>query len=215
METTVYFVRHSEALKIIKNIKNNDSLQFINEKTVLSPIGERKAEILSKLDELKNIDYIISGSYARTVATAKYIAESNYLSLNINEDFGERKFGIDNYSELPNDFEYRQLFDENYKLQNGESQKEVRNRMLNALFETINFNKGKRIVIVSHSTAISFMLLKWLKNESCSSEVKLTFNDNIIIDNGFNAPELYKIVFDEQIEPIIIERIRPKELETI
>ena len=85
--------------------------------------------------------------------------------------------------------------------------------MINIAFAGVGRPLNKRIVIVSHSTAISFMLLKWLKNESCSSEVKLTFNDNIIIDNGFNAPELYKIVFDEQIEPIIIERIRPKELE--
>jgi probable phosphoglycerate mutase len=200
-------------MKKFKNINNKDSLQLINEKIVLSQLGEKKAEILSNLEELKNIDYIVSSSYARTTGTAKYIAEKNNLELNIDENLGERKYGISNYSELAEDFGYQQLIDENYKFLNGESQREVRERMLKSLLEIISINIGKKIVVVSHSAAISFMLLKWLKNESKPNEVKLVFNNDIIIDNEFNAPELYKLVFDESYEPVSIERIRPKELQ--
>lgn len=41
------------------------------------------------------------------MATAKYFTKDN--KLNIVEDFGERKFGIDDYNDIPTDFYKRQL----------------------------------------------------------------------------------------------------------
>ena len=51
--TTVYFMRHSEALKS-QNIKNSDTLQLQNEKWVLTIKGEYIAKEKSELEELKN-----------------------------------------------------------------------------------------------------------------------------------------------------------------
>ena len=50
MKTIVYLIRHSEQLKKINNIINNDNLQIQNEKTCLSIEGEMLASKISKLD---------------------------------------------------------------------------------------------------------------------------------------------------------------------
>jgi len=82
--------------------------------------------------------------------TAKYIAQKNNLEINVFDELGERKLGIDDLSELPLNFERKQFLDENYKINNGESQKEVRNRMHKVTMKILESNKNKRILIVSH-----------------------------------------------------------------
>ena len=75
-----------------------------NEKYILSVEGERKAKKKAKIDELKDISMVVSSNYVRAMATAKYICEENKRPLYIDEDFGERKFGIRSWEELPKDF---------------------------------------------------------------------------------------------------------------
>lgn len=203
--TIIYLIRHSEPMnQDIKQISNHDSLQTINEKNILSVIGEEKAKLLSKNKELQNIDYVISSNYTRAMATAKYICKENNKELNIIEDFGERKFGINNWNELPQDFGVRQFEDENYKIGNGESQKEVASRMYNALMDVVNKYQDKKIVIVSHATAITFLLMKL----GTYQERKIIFNNKILIDETFKwqAPEVFKLQF-EQNNLISIENI--------
>ena len=55
------------------------------------------------------------------------------------------------------------FLDENYKIGNGESQKEVTNRVYSTIIKILNKNRDKTIAIVSHSTAISY-LFKLLGN---------------------------------------------------
>lgn len=50
---------------------------------ILSVEGEIKADILSKNSEFKNVDKIYSSNYARAIGTAKYIANSNNICLNV------------------------------------------------------------------------------------------------------------------------------------
>ena len=179
MKTIVYLIRHSEPLKDINNIINNDNLQLQNEKTCLSINGEILASKISKLDELQNIDILFSSNYVRTISTAKYIANENNLKINVIEELGERKFGINNWNELPENFEMKQFVDENYKIGNGESQKEVSDRMYNCLMEIIKECKGKRIAIVSHSTAILYLLKKIVDIDNqgnCTFNGKYFFN---------------------------------------
>lgn len=157
MKTTVYILRHSEPTKL--NFCNSkDNLQLQNEKQILSPKGERRARILSEIEELQDIDVVISSNYVRTISTAKYIADKNNKALNIVDDFGERKFGINSWDELPRNFGDKQLEDENYKMSNGESRKEVTQRMLNALNNVLEQYRGKknRYSITWYSYVISF-----------------------------------------------------------
>ena len=90
--TIIYFMKHSEALKY-NNVSNNDSLQLQNEKWILTNNGEKIAKEKSKLDELQNFDIVFSSNYVRAIGTAKYFTTDK---INIDERFGERKFGINN-----------------------------------------------------------------------------------------------------------------------
>lgn len=206
MKTIVYLIRHSEPLKDINNIINNDNLQVQNEKNCLSINGEILANKISKLEELKNIDVLFSSNYVRTIATAKYIANENNLKINIISDLGERKFGINNWNELPENFEMKQFVDENYKIGNGESQKEVRERMNNVLIDILDKYKNKKIAIVSHSTAMLYLLKKYvdIDNEgNCLFNRKCFFN---CMEN-WKYCEIFKLEFEEN-KLINIENIK-------
>lgn len=89
--TQVYLIRHSEQLKIENRIVGNEESQISNEKIILSVEGEKKAQEISKLKELSNIDILWSSNYVRAIATAKYIAKQNHIEINIDESFNERK----------------------------------------------------------------------------------------------------------------------------
>ena len=89
--TQVYLIRHAEQLKIKNKIVENENSQISNEKIILSVAGEKEAEKISELEELKNIDILWSSNYARAIGTAKYIAEKNNIEINIDESFNERK----------------------------------------------------------------------------------------------------------------------------
>ena len=192
----VYLIRHSEGLKNKKDIINTDSLQLINEKNPLSVVGEERARMLSEMNEFNDVDVVISSNYVRAISTAKYIALKNGVDINIVESFGERKFGIDSWDELPEEFENKQFCDEFYKMPNGENRFEVANRMYDHLLKVIDNYYQDKIVILSHATAITFLLMKL-------GEVKgnvLFFNGKLIIDKGFswNAPDIFKLTFDNK-----------------
>ena len=143
-ENNSIFNQTFRTIEKINNIINNDNLQIQNEKSCLSIDGEMLASKISKLDELQNIDILFSSNYVRTISTAKYIANENNLKINIISDLGERIFGINDWSELPENFELKQLLDENYKIGTGESQKEVRERMNNILIDILDKYKNKK-----------------------------------------------------------------------
>ena len=80
--------------------------------------------------------------------------------------------------------EITQLEDENAKANGGESRKEVCERMLLLIEELLNDNKNKKIVLVTHATAITFLLMYWCKLVSADLETKarhLTFNNKDVI----------------------------------
>ncbi len=194
--TTIYLMRHSIVFKDINNHYNNESLQLQNEKMPLSVEGEELASNISKESELQNIDVVISSNYVRAMATAKYISNTNKVNLIVNSAFGERKFGVNSWDELPSDFGLRQNNDENYKVGDGESQKEVRERVYKALMEVVDKYKDKRIVIVSHGSAILWLLKQWCKVDLVDKYV--TFNDKVILeDNVFNCTT-FKLEFDDK-----------------
>ena len=193
--TTIYLMRHSKPLKV-DNSFNTDSLQIQNEKTVLSIEGEKIAQEKTQIEELKDVDVIYSSNYVRAIQTAKYIAEKNNLTINIVSDLGERKYGVESWNEKPEDFEKRQLLDENYKIGNGESQAEVRERMYDTIMRIVSNNKDKKVVVVCHATAIAFLLKKWCNVEIGEGKGKITYNGKTIFDDIFNYCVTFKLEFD-------------------
>ena len=204
--TTLYLIRHSKPLKV-NNDLNDDDLQIQNEKTCLSIEGEKIAGEIANKKEFENIDVLFSSNYVRAIQTAKYIASKNNLDINIVSNLGERRFGISSWSELPENFERKQFLDENYKIGNGESQKEVTDRMYTAVMDIVVNNKDKKIAIVSHATSISYLLKKWCDIEIVEDKLRYSFNNRIILDGYLDYCETFKLEFDNN-NIINIENIK-------
>lgn len=205
--TTIYLIRHSKPMKV-NNTFNKDNLQLQNEKSSLSIEGEQIAKEKLNKKEFDDIDIIFSSNYVRTIQTAKYLSEKNNAEINVISDLGERKFGIDSWDELPDNFERKQFLDENYKLNNGENQKEVRDRMYSIIMKILNKYPNKRIAIVSHGTAISYLLKKWCDVNIVDDKLRYSFKNEIILDGYFNYCETFKLVFDDENKLIDIKNIK-------
>ena len=205
--TTVYLIRHSKPINVNYYL-DNDNLQLQNEKKCLSVEGEQIAKERFEDKEFNDIDIVFSSNYVRAIQTAKYLADKNNTEINVFSDLGERKFGISSWNELPEEFERKQFLEENYKIGNGESQKEVRERMLSALIQIINENKNRRIAIVSHATALSYLLKNWCNIEVVDDKLRYSYKDKILLDGYFNYCETFKIDFDENNSIMDINNIK-------
>lgn len=205
--TTIYLIRHSKPMKV-NNTFNKDNLQLQNEKSSLSIEGEQIAKEKLNKKEFDDIDIIFSSNYVRTIQTAKYLSEKNNAEINVISDLGERKFGIDSWDELPDNFERKQFLDENYKLNNGENQKEVRDRMYSIIMKILNKYPNKRIAIVSHGTAISYLLKKWCEVNIVDDKLRYSFKNEIVLDGYLNYCETFKLVFDDENKLIDIKNIK-------
>ena len=197
---TIYFMRHSEPLKPI-NINNNDSLQVQNEKLVLTINGEMLAKEKSKHMGLNNFDIVISSNYVRAISTAKYFTKDKLF---IDDNFGERKFGINNWDELPKDFGKKQFDDFNYKLPNGESINEVMDREYNSLINILNNYHDKKILIVGHATALTSLFSKWCEIDETNG---YKFNGKQFFDGKWSYCETFRLEFDDNNNLINIENI--------
>lgn len=204
MTTTIYLIRHSIPFKEHRGTTNtNETILIENEKLPLSIAGEKLAEEKSLQEEFKNLDIVYSSNYVRAMATAKYFAGANNLKVNIDEVFNERIHGVDSWSDLPQEFELKQFNDEDFKVGYGESQKEVQTRMFNGLMKVLNENKGKRIAIISHSTAIAFLLKKWCE---VYYDKEYKFNNTSFFNGKWEHLQTFKLQFKDN-ELIHIEVI--------
>ena len=210
MNTIVYLIRHSTKINpnIIEFYNTNDNKQKKTEKKMLSVEGEKRAEALSKQKEFEDIDVLYSSDYVRAMQTAKYFLEGRNIKLNIDMRFNERNKGTYDKNRYPNFF-CDQYWNKSFKTEDGESQIEVNKRVTEAFNEVVDNNKGKKIVIVSHGTAISFLLMNWCDLLDVQPNLlrKFKYNDKIIINRPFDAPEVFKLTLDDSNEVLDIENL--------
>ena len=210
METVVYLIRHSTKFDphLIESYHTKDDDQLKTEKKMLSIEGERRALLLSQQDEFHDIDALYCSNYVRAMQTAKYFLEGTNLKLNIDERFNERKIGTYNKEEYPNFF-CDQYWNPTFKSTDGECQVEVNRRMTEAFWEVVKKHTGQRVIIVSHGTAITFLLMNWCKLHNITKEYlrKLEFQGKIIINRSYRAPEVFKVTINEENEVTQIENI--------
>lgn len=213
MVTTFYFIRHSlrfDEGRIEKyNTIQSDLLK--SEKVILSIEGEKRAKKLSEIDELQNIDKVYASNCVRTLQTAKYLLDNQRLNVTIDERLDERRVGKPNSDIYPNWFEL-QYFDETFKTEGGESQKEVRERVNEVFMDVLKNYKGQRIIFFAHGYSITFFLMKWIKLINLTPDRKYTFefNNKIIFDDYIDMPEIFKVIVDEVGNPIEIKNIKVK-----
>lgn len=191
METVIYFIRHSKSLRPFKY----GNWRF--DGVALAPLsidGESKAKALSKIEELKNLQVVVSSQFARATGTAKYLCDENKLELIIDERLKERKIG--NLQEDGRLFHDKQFNDFDYKLEDGESLNDCKKRIKNIIEELLGAYPGKRIAVVSHNTLILSFLSMFCKIDL--DEKKWYFANKLVYDDNIDMPSLcvYKCTFD-------------------
>ena len=145
--TNVYFVRHASP-----NFNNHDDMT-----RELTDRGMNDRKLVTAFLKDKNIDTALSSPYKRAVDTIKEFTDMNGLPIRLIDDFRERRVGnewIENFD----DFCRRQWEDFDFKLQGGESLREVQERNILALGKALEDHFGKNIVIGSHGTALSTVI---------------------------------------------------------
>ena len=145
--TKVYFVRHAEP-----NYNNRDDMS-----RELSAKGMVDRKLVTWFLSDKNIEVVLSSPFKRAFDTVAHFADSKGLSIEIIDDFRERKVDsiwIEDFSA----FSKSQWADFDYKLSDGESLNEVQSRNISALNSVLEKYKGKNIVIGSHGTALSTII---------------------------------------------------------
>lgn len=147
METNIYFIRHAEPDRSVKD----EMLRPLTEK------GISDAALVVKALKDKNIAVVYSSPYKRAVDTVMGLADAYNLKINIVDDFRERK--VDNiWVEDFRSFSRKQWEDFNYKLECGECLREVQERNIAALYKVLISNQGRNAVIGSHGTALSTII---------------------------------------------------------
>lgn len=183
--TTVYFVRHAEP-----NYNNHDDI--LRE---LSPKGMEDRKLVTKFLGDKHIDIVLSSPYKRAIDTVRDFADSYGLSIDIINDFRERK--VDSvWIEDFTSFAKKQWNDFTYKLSDGECLQEVQTRNILALQQVIKKYAGKNIVVGSHGTALS-TIINYFDNS-------FGYSDFDKIKNVM--PWIVEFVFDENAECTGIEK---------
>jgi len=208
MVTTIYLIRHSGPFVNIKNYEDyeNVSWEEYNKNMILSVEGEKKAEKLCEIEELKNIDDIYSSNSFRAIATAKYLAENNNTKIQLDDRINERKFGCKYLNQLPLDFTKKSFDNKNYKFLDGESLNEMDSRLNDFINEILNQKREKTIIVIH-----GIMLLSFLSNvcdyKFDGEKTFAKYNNKLIINVKPKNPGVYKITYSENNEIIDIDVI--------
>lgn len=143
---TIYFVRHAEP-----NYDNHDDLT-----RELTTKGLEDAKKVTEFLKDKGIQVAYSSPYKRAIDTIQDFTEAAGLEIHLEPDFRERAVGawVENFRE----YAMRQWSDFDWKLEGGESLKEVQDRNIHALQEALKEHDGKTLVIGTHGTALSTII---------------------------------------------------------
>lgn len=145
--TRVYFVRHAQSDSSCRDDRTRQ----------LTEAGKRDSETVSRLLIDRNISYIASSPYLRTVGTISRFAELTGLEVNIYEDLRERNAGSW-HGDCFFEFIEKQWADFDYRIENGECLREVQERNIRVLKKLIAEHEEENIVVSTHGTALSTIL---------------------------------------------------------
>ena len=145
--TTVYLVRHAEP-----NYRNHDDAT-----RELSPKGLADRALVTDLLLDKGVDAVLSSPYRRAVDTVRPLADALRLPVEHVPDFRERRVDsiwIENFDA----FCRQQWSDFDFHLEDGESLREVQERLVTAFSRVLREHDGHCIVIGGHGTAFGVLL---------------------------------------------------------
>lgn len=195
--TTIYLISNNcfmNDLLVYKHYIDLDQKRNIRPLTVN---GEKIALTIAKKKILQNADVIYSSSFFSSVNTAKYLAEKNNIDIIVDKKLDDRKIGNleDNNLNLRN----LQEHDFDYKLENGESLNEVKNRVRDLIKELIKNYENNKVVIFTHNSCILALLSIWAtKGFNYEERLILDYNENVLVDGLRTDYNIIEIKFDKE-----------------
>jgi len=197
---TMYLIRHAEAMGNVNETFQGSIDEDISEK------GFRQLEELKERFKDIKLDRIYTSPLIRAVKTAQYVNYYHNLDLikipeimEINCGDFEGKKWSDLPILFPNEFDKWNNDQENFISPNGESMKQIYNRMSNAMNkivdENLNLCIDKTIAVISHGCAIKTYQC-YLNSQPLSYMSKLGWADNtsvslIKFENNLNSEIVY------------------------
>ena len=79
--------------------------------------------------------------------------------------------------------------------------------MYSVIVKILNEYPNKRIAIVTHGTAISYLLKKWCDVNIVDDKLRYIFKNEIVLEGYFDYCETFKLVFDDNKNLTSIENV--------
>ncbi|MEO8539285.1 MAG: histidine phosphatase family protein [bacterium] len=160
MKTThIFLTRHGQTLT------NKEGRFCGHSETQLTALGEEQARALGRRLATEKLDACYTSDYSRAILTAALIAGERSLAARTDPDLRELHYGE---WELERESEIRKRSPEQHKLMRdedpawrppgGETVGEVRTRTRAAFDRILAAESGRRVLVVSHGTAINCLL---------------------------------------------------------
>ena len=184
--TTVYITRHGQTVWNVEGRLQGQKNSELTEK------GLRQAKLLGKRMDDVHIDCIYASPLKRTVETAKLIRgnrdieivkEDGFKELYFGDYEGQKKEHLDNQgcSKILDDI-FGKV--EDAKAPNGESLRELYERVSKALDKILLKEKGKTILIVTHGMALRAVYKYFSKDNKFYDGIMGQTSLTKVVDNG-------------------------------
>lgn len=184
--TTVYITRHGQTVWNIEGRLQGQNNSELTEK------GLKQARILGERIKSIHIDIIYSSPLKRTMETAKIIRGNRDIEIIEEDGFKELSFG--DYegmskSDLKNSGKGEEIdkifaYEEDVKTPNGESLKELYNRVSKTLDKILYKEKGKTILIVTHGAALLAVYKYFSEDNQYYGEIMGQATLTKVVNNG-------------------------------
>ena len=178
--TKIYFVRHAQPEYMWEDDRTRP----------LTAEGRKDAQIVTQFMKDKGIDVFYSSPYKRSYDTIAAAATFYDKDIIVDERLRERKKGVN--SNQQGMFEKRWA-NHNYCEENGESINMVQRRNMEALTEILEKNKGKRIVVATHGTALCTILNFYHSEFGCKDFLRIIDWMPYIIELDFDGDRLLSV----------------------
>lgn len=145
--THIYFVRHAQPDKYVTDDRTRP----------LTDEGMRDTKEVTAHLRGKNIHFLMSSPYKRSMDTIKDLAETLHMEIHTDEDFRERELGV-GYLGDGDQYIRNMWADTHFKSEGAECLAEVQERNMRALKKVLANHPDENIVIATHGTALSSIL---------------------------------------------------------
>ena len=207
--TNLFIIRHGET-----DCNRDHIVQGRGVDVPLNQTGVLQAKALAYRIKNLSLDVFYSSTLLRARQTTKILLEGrNTRSVTYLRDLEEMSWGF--YEGMPRSPELAKAFDEmkkawqkgdyEYRIKEGETLVEVRERGISALNSIVNKHAGKKILLVSHGRFIRIILASVLENHDLSRMKNLkqdnTAFNHLIFGNGkYRAEKLQCIEHLENLQ---------------